>query len=145
MPTVEWGVTSFRQDRQRRTTRSPTGRLGVMMHVPDDPALHELRPKGSHSKTYLGLEAPSGQVQGREILSINEREMVMRYVARTPTTPRHLRLAGQKGDTHETLRAGSGFRRQFPTASNKKTTRHPVGGTFILHAPSVSFRLNPAI
>ena len=54
-----------------------TGRLGVMMHVADDPALHELRPKGSHSKTYLGLEAPSGQVQGREILSINEREMVM--------------------------------------------------------------------
>ena len=47
-----------------------TGRLGVMMHVADDPALNELRPKGSHSKTYLGLEAPSGQVQGREILSI---------------------------------------------------------------------------
>ena len=47
----------------------------MMMHVADDAALHELRPKGSHSKTYLGLEAPSGQVQGREILSINE--MVM--------------------------------------------------------------------
>ena len=100
-------------------TRSPAGPLGVMMHVADDPALHELRPKGSHSKTYLGLEAPPGHVQGREILSVNEREMVMRYVTR-PTTPRHLRLAGQKGDTHETLRAGSGFRRQFPTASNKE-------------------------
>ena len=29
------------------------------MHVADDAALHELRPKGSHSKTYLGLEARS--------------------------------------------------------------------------------------
>jgi hypothetical protein len=89
-----WGVASFRQekDRQRVATQAraqcklpytiasgPTG--GVMMHVADDSALYELRPKGSsHGKTYLGLEAPPGHVQDREILSISEREMVMRFV-----------------------------------------------------------------
>ena len=71
-----WGVASFRQekDRQRVATqaraqcklpytisRGPTG--GVMMHVADDSALYELRPKGgSDGKTYLGLEAPPGHV-----------------------------------------------------------------------------------
>ena len=114
------------------------------MHVADDPALHELRPKGSHSKTYLGLEAPSGQVQGREILSINEREMVMRYVA-DPTTPRHLRLAGQKGTRMKLFGRVRVFGDSSRLRQTKKTTRHPVGGTFISHAPSVSFRLNPAI
>ena len=87
------------------------------MHVADDPALHELRPKGSHSKTYLGLEAPPGHVQGREILSINEREMVMRYRQQRHGTFVEL---GKKGTRMRTLRAGSGFRRQFPTASNKE-------------------------
>ena len=33
---------------------------------------------------------------------------------------KHLHLTGQKGDTHDTLRAGSGFRRQFPTVSNQE-------------------------
>ncbi len=89
-----WGVASFRQekDRQRVATQAraqcklpytiisgPTG--GVMMHVADDSALYELRPKGgSDGKTYLGLEAPPGHVQDREILSISERQMVMRFV-----------------------------------------------------------------
>ena len=89
-----WGVASFRQEKDRQRVaaqaraqcklpytiaRGPTG--GVMMHVADDSALYELRPKGgSDGKTYLGLEAPPGHVQDREILSISEREMVMRFV-----------------------------------------------------------------
>jgi hypothetical protein len=89
-----WGVASFRQekDRQRVAAQAraqcklpytiasgPTG--GVMMHVADDRALYELRPKGgSDGKTYLGLEAPPGHAQDREILSISNREMVMRFV-----------------------------------------------------------------
>ena len=84
---------SFRQEKDRQRVaaqaraqcklpytiaRGPTG--GVMMHVADDSALYELRPKGgSDGKTYLGLEAPPGHVQDREILSISEREMVMRF------------------------------------------------------------------
>ena len=89
-----WGVASFRQEKDRQRVaaqaraqcklpytiaRGPTG--GVMMHVADDSTLYELRPKGgSDGKTYLGLEAPPGHVQDREILSISEREMVMRFV-----------------------------------------------------------------
>ena len=89
-----WGVASFRQEKDRQRVaaqaraqcklpytiaRGPTG--GVMMHVADNSALYELRPKGgSDGKTYLGLEAPPGHVQDREILSISEREMVMRFV-----------------------------------------------------------------
>ena len=89
-----WGVASFRQEKDRQRVaaqaraqcklpytiaRGPTG--GVMMHVADDSALYELRPKGgSDRNTYLGLEAPPGHVQDREILSISEREMVMRFV-----------------------------------------------------------------
>ena len=69
-----WGVASFRQEKDRQRVaaqaraqcklpytiaRGPTG--GVMMHVADDSALYELRPKGgSDGKTYLGLEAPPG-------------------------------------------------------------------------------------
>jgi hypothetical protein len=89
-----WGVASFRQEKDRQRVaaqaraqcklpytiaRGPTG--GVMMHVADDSALYELRPKGgSDGKTYLGLEAPPGHVQDREILSISEQQIVMRFV-----------------------------------------------------------------
>ena len=73
-----WGVASFRQEKDRQRVaaqaraqcklpytiaRGPTG--GVMMHVADDSALYELRPKGgSDGKTYLGLEAPPGTCAG---------------------------------------------------------------------------------
>jgi hypothetical protein len=89
-----WGVASFRQEKDRQRVeaqartqcklpytiaKGPTG--GVMMHVADDPALYELRPKGgSDGKTYLGFEAPPGHSQDREILSISDREIVMRFV-----------------------------------------------------------------
>ena len=89
-----WGVASFRQEKDRQRVaaqaraqcklpytiaRGPTG--GVMMHVADDSALYELRPKGgSDGKTYLDWKRRPGHVQDREILSISEREMVMRFV-----------------------------------------------------------------
>jgi hypothetical protein len=89
-----WGVASFRQEKDRQRVeaqaraqcklpytiaKGPTG--GVMMHVADDPKLYELRLKGgSDGKTYLGFEAPPGDLQDREIVSINDREIVMRFV-----------------------------------------------------------------
>jgi hypothetical protein len=89
-----WGVASFRQEKDRQRVeaqartqcklpytiaKGPTG--GVMMHVADDATLYELRPKGgSDGKTYLGFEAPPGHPQDREILSISDRQVVMRFV-----------------------------------------------------------------
>lgn len=90
-----WGVASFREDRDRpRTetmarqhcrlpyviTKGPTD--GVMMHVADDAQLYELTLKGSaDGKTYLGFDAPPGHPQDREILSLTENEIIMRFVA----------------------------------------------------------------
>lgn len=95
-----WGLASFREEKDRKRTqaqalehckqsyriaRGPTG--GVMMHAADDPDLHELRLKGgSDGKTYLGFEAPPGHEQDREILSMTEREIVMRFVDPTIAT-----------------------------------------------------------
>ena len=90
-----WGVASFREDRDRARTQSmarqhcrlpyviakgPTD--GVMMHVADDAKLYELTLKGSSDgKTYLGFDAPPGHPQDREILSLTANEIVMRFVA----------------------------------------------------------------
>lgn len=90
----KWGMASFREEKDRKRVEAQARaqcRLpyeiargpkdGVMMHVADDPKLYELRIKGgSDGKTYLGLEAPPGDWQDREILSVTEREMVMRFV-----------------------------------------------------------------
>ena len=88
-----WGVASFRQEKDRQRVaaqaraqcklpytiaRGPTG--GVMMHVADNSALYELRPKGGGRQDLPWVKAPPGHVQDREILSISEREMVMRFV-----------------------------------------------------------------
>ncbi len=90
-----WGVASFREDRDRpRTeamarqhcrlpyviTKGPTD--GVMMHVADDAKLYELTLKGSaDGKIYLGFDAPPGHPQDRQILSLAENLIVMRFVA----------------------------------------------------------------
>ncbi|AVO43924.1 hypothetical protein C6569_01920 [Phreatobacter cathodiphilus] len=90
-----WGVASFREDRDRpRTetmarqhcrlpyviTKGPTD--GVMMHVADDAKLYELTLKGSaDGKIYLGFDAPPGHPQDRQILSLTENLIVMRFVA----------------------------------------------------------------
>jgi len=51
------------------------------MHVADDPTVHELRLKGdSAGKTYLGFDAPPRDPQDREILSMSDRMMTMRFV-----------------------------------------------------------------
>jgi hypothetical protein len=52
-----------------------------MMHAADDSKLYELRLKGaSDGKTYLGFEGPPGDWQDREVVSLSEREMVLRFV-----------------------------------------------------------------
>lgn len=89
-----WGVASYRQEKDRARVQAqaraqckqalviekgPTG--GVMMYVADDTKLYELRIKGgSDGKTYLGFESPPGDWQDREIITISDKEMVMRFV-----------------------------------------------------------------
>jgi hypothetical protein len=90
----KWGVASYRQDKDRARTeaqarsqcrlpyviaKGPTD--GVMMHVADDTKLYELRLKGgSDGKTYLGFESPPGDWQDREIVSLTQGAIVMRFV-----------------------------------------------------------------
>jgi hypothetical protein len=89
-----WGIASFHTDKDRQRTereakaqcslpytiaKGPTD--GVMMHVADDPKLHELRLKGDAAgRSYLGFEAPPGDPQDREILSATNNLMTMRFV-----------------------------------------------------------------
>lgn len=90
-----WGIASYREEKDRaRTeaqaraacklpyaiTKGPTD--GVMMHVADDTAKHELTLKGAPGgKTYLGFEGPPGDEQDREILSMADNMFVTRYIA----------------------------------------------------------------
>lgn len=90
----KWGIASFREEKDRKRVEAQARaqcklpydiargpKDGVMMHVADDAKLYELRIKGgSDGKTYLGLEAPPGDWQDREILSVKENELVMRFV-----------------------------------------------------------------
>lgn len=89
-----WGIASFHNDKDRARTeaqarvqcklpyviaKGPTD--GVMMHVADDPALHELTLKGAPGgKTYLGFDVPAGDEQDREILSSTDNVMVMKFI-----------------------------------------------------------------
>jgi hypothetical protein len=89
-----WGVASFHTDTDRlRTEREAKAQCslpytiakgptdGVMMHVADDPKLHELRLKGGAlGRTYLGFEAPPGDLQDREIVSATDNLITMRFV-----------------------------------------------------------------
>jgi hypothetical protein len=92
-----WGIASFRDEKDRARVTSMARSFcarqpytiaagpnqGVMMHVADDTGLYELRLKGgSDGKTYLGFEAPPGHPQDREIVSISDNQMVMRFVDR---------------------------------------------------------------
>jgi predicted small lipoprotein YifL len=90
----KWGIASYRQDKDRsrveaqaraqcklpyEIAKGPSD--GVMMHVADDAKPYELRLKGaSNGKTYLGLEAPPGDWQDREIVSLTGNMIVMRFV-----------------------------------------------------------------
>lgn len=89
-----WGIASFHVEKDRKRTeaqakagcsqpyvitKGPSD--GVMMHVADDPKLYELRLKGGPGgKNYLGFEAPAGDPQDREILSVTDSMLVMRFV-----------------------------------------------------------------
>jgi hypothetical protein len=89
-----WGIASYRQEKDRaRTeaqarsqcklpyaiTKGPTD--GIMMHVADDPQLHELKLKGGPGgKAYIGFEGPPGDPQDREILSFSDTVITMRFV-----------------------------------------------------------------
>lgn len=89
-----WGIASFHVDKDRKRTeaqakagcnqpyvitKGPSD--GVMMHVADDPKLYELRLKaGPGGRNYLGFEAPAGDPQDREILSVTASMLVMRFV-----------------------------------------------------------------
>jgi hypothetical protein len=89
-----WGVASFREEKDRPRViaqarsqcRLPYNIAlgpndGVMMHAADDAKLYELRLKGaSDGKTYLGFEGPPGDWQDREVVSLTDREMVLRFV-----------------------------------------------------------------
>ena len=89
-----WGIASFHteKDRQRTEAQAKAGcsqpyvirkgaEDGVMMHAADDPKLYELRLKGGPGgRTFLGFEAPPGDLQDREILSATASMLVMRFV-----------------------------------------------------------------
>ena len=52
-----------------------------MMHVADDPQLHELKLKGGPGgKAYIGFEGPPGDQADREILSFSDNEFIARFV-----------------------------------------------------------------
>lgn len=89
-----WGIASYHTDKDRKRTEAQAKAQcsqpyviakgasdGVMMHVADDPKLYELRLKaGPAGKTYLGFEAPAGDPQDREIVSVSNSELIMRFV-----------------------------------------------------------------
>lgn len=89
-----WGVASFHTEKDRKRTEAEARAQckqpyviaqgpgdGVMMHAADDPKLYELRLKaGAGGKTYLGFEAPAGDPQDRELLSVKPKEFVARFV-----------------------------------------------------------------
>ena len=89
-----WGLASYHQEKDKSRTQAqaraqcklpyviakgPTD--GVMMHVADDTAIHELTFKGGPGgKTYLGFAGPPGDDQDREVLSLSDTMFVVRYV-----------------------------------------------------------------
>ncbi|MEN5082673.1 hypothetical protein ABE438_09330 [Bosea sp. TWI1241] len=89
-----WGIASFHTEKDRKRTEAQAKAQcgqpyaitagpneGVMMHVADDPKRYELRLKaGSGGKTYLGFEAPAGDPQDRELLSVSKTMLVTRFV-----------------------------------------------------------------
>ena len=89
-----WGIASYHTDKDKKRTEAEARAQckqpytiakgpgdGVMMHVADDPKPYELRLKaGAGGKTYVGFEAPAGDPQDRELLSVTQKELVMRFV-----------------------------------------------------------------
>jgi hypothetical protein len=89
-----WGVASYRDEKDRARTEAQARAQcklpyviskgpsdGVIMHVADDPTPHELTLKGGPGgKIYLGFDAPPGDDQDREVLSMSDNMFVTRFV-----------------------------------------------------------------
>jgi hypothetical protein len=89
-----WGYGSFHRPEDRARTeaaaraqcgqpvvieRGPTG--GVMMYLADSAQLQEMRLKGSQSgKNYIGPPGPAGGTEDREVISLDGRTMVLRWM-----------------------------------------------------------------
>ncbi len=89
-----WGVAAYHRPEDRARTEAnalstcsnpyqislgPSG--GVMMYLPDDRTLQELRLKGGPGgKTYIGPEGAAGGQQDREILSFDGRVLQLKAV-----------------------------------------------------------------
>lgn len=90
----KWGIASYRIEKDRNRTeaqakaqcklpyviaKGPTD--GILMHVADDPQLHELKLKGAAGgKAYLGFEGPPADAQDREIVSFSDNLIIMRFI-----------------------------------------------------------------
>ena len=89
----KWGLGAYHRDSDRpRTekearaqcsnpyaiTKGPTA--GVMMHLADEKQPEELVLKTSGGKTYLGPVGPAPMLEDREVLSMDGRVMIMRYM-----------------------------------------------------------------
>ena len=89
-----WGYASFRRPEDRARTEAaaksqcahpfvigqgPTG--GVMMYPPDQTQMQEFWLKGGEGgKNYIGPHGDAGGTEDREIVSLDGRVMVLRYV-----------------------------------------------------------------
>ncbi len=89
-----WGLTAYHQeaDRERTVkaaaaqcrnpyviTPGPTG--GVMMHLADESKASEVQVKGSRAgKDFIGPPGPAGVAQDREVVSFDDRVLILRWV-----------------------------------------------------------------
>ena len=89
-----WGVASYRMEKDRARIegkakeqcklpfvikKGPTD--GVLMHVADDPDVHELTLKATaDGKVYLGFAGPPADAQDLQILSMTDKMFTARYV-----------------------------------------------------------------
>jgi len=90
----KWGVAAYRNaDDRASAEKQARGRCsspylivkgptdGAMMHIPDDPDMHELAlKKGGDGKTYVGFNAAVGDVNDREVVELTPKLMVLRFV-----------------------------------------------------------------
>jgi hypothetical protein len=89
-----WGYGSYHNEADRARTeaaargqcgqpvvisRGPNG--GVMMYLADSAQLHELNLKGSPGgRNYIGPAGPAGGMQDREVVSLDGRSMLLRWM-----------------------------------------------------------------
>ena len=89
----KWGLGAFQRDSDRPRTekearaqcsnpyvisKGPNG--GVMMHLADSKEREELFLKTNGGKTFLGPAGPAPMLEDREIVSMDDRIIIMRYM-----------------------------------------------------------------